>query len=92
MPPWKAFNVPVPRGPLAGAVASEKVYKQLLDNYYEHMNWDLETGLPTRAKLEQLRLDYVAEELEKESPYPAWEGPKLWPLEKYPHGGSRALK
>jgi aldehyde:ferredoxin oxidoreductase len=92
MPPWKAFNVPVTRGPLAGAVASEDVYKELLDNYYKHMNWDLETGLPTRAKLEQLDLDYVADELEKESPYPAWEGPILWPLKKYPHGGIRACQ
>jgi aldehyde:ferredoxin oxidoreductase len=90
MPPWKAFNVPIPRGELAGAVAREEVYKEMLDNYYKHMGWDQKTGVPLRAKLDQLELDYVADELEKDGPYPEWIGPPLWPQKKYPHGGNKA--
>jgi aldehyde:ferredoxin oxidoreductase len=82
-PPWKSFNVPIPRGPLAGAVANEDVYEELLDHYYDHMGWEIQTGIPTREKLEELSLKYVADELEQGVPYPAWKGPILWPLEKY---------
>jgi aldehyde:ferredoxin oxidoreductase len=90
MPPWKSFNVPIPRGPLEGAVASEKQYEDLLDKYYKQMGWDIKTGLPTRSTLEKLKLESVADELERDTPFPEWEGPILWSLEKYPHGGTKA--
>jgi aldehyde:ferredoxin oxidoreductase len=90
MPPWKSFNVPIPRGRLAGAIAKKDDYNKLLDNYYEYMGWDQKTGIPTRVKLEELGLNYVADELEKDAPYKEWVGPQLWPLNKYPHGGNRA--
>jgi aldehyde:ferredoxin oxidoreductase len=35
----------------------------MLDEYYRARGWDVETGLPTRAKLEELELNDAAEEL-----------------------------
>lgn len=91
MPPWKAFHVPIPRGPLAGAVASQEVYEKLFNDYYAYMGWDQMTGVPTRKKLEELGLKYVADELEKHGPYPEWIGPPLWSEDKYPRRrGNRA--
>lgn len=37
----------------------------LLDDYYDEMGWDIETGIPTKSKLTELRLDYVIEDAEK---------------------------
>jgi hypothetical protein len=51
--------------------------------------YDAETGIPTRERLEQLGLKKVADELEVHAPYPEWDGPPLWPLEKHPPGGSK---
>ena len=38
---------------------------KLLDEYYQLRGWDLDSGRPTRRKLEELGLSFVAEELEK---------------------------
>ena len=35
----------------------------LLDVYYDLVEWDKKTGIPTRRKLVELGLDYVADEL-----------------------------
>jgi aldehyde:ferredoxin oxidoreductase len=35
----------------------------MLDEYYTVRGWDLNTGIPTKAKLEELRLGYVAKQL-----------------------------
>ena len=40
--------------------------ERLLDDYYEERGWDLATGIPTRRKLEELGLGYVADDLEKQ--------------------------
>ena len=40
----------------------------MLDEYYQLRNWDVETGVPTHQKLQQLGLEYavpVAEEMRK---------------------------
>lgn len=66
-----------------------KNHEQLLSQYYAMRGWNHE-GIPTRAALEQLGLNYVADELEGHMSYPDWDGPPLWPLNKYPHGGARA--
>jgi aldehyde:ferredoxin oxidoreductase len=34
-------------------------------DYYELRGWDVESGLPTRAKLEELKLNDVAADLEE---------------------------
>ncbi len=65
-------------------------HAKMLTEYYQLRGWDLEDGIPTRQTLERLGLKYVADELESNMPYPDWDGPPLWPLDKYPHGGTRA--
>ncbi len=65
-------------------------HENQLTDYYNMRGWDPETGVPTRATLKHLGLNYVAEELKINSPYPDWDGPPFWPLNKYPHGGKRA--
>jgi len=37
----------------------------MLDDYYKLRGWNVENSLPTRAKLEELDLREVADELEK---------------------------
>jgi len=38
-------------------------FEKLKDAYYKERDWDLKTGIPTRAKLEELDLKEVADEL-----------------------------
>ncbi|KJS87271.1 aldehyde ferredoxin oxidoreductase N-terminal domain-containing protein [Desulfosporosinus sp. BICA1-9] len=38
--------------------------EQLLDTYYKYKGWNME-GIPTKEKLQELDLDYVAEDLER---------------------------
>ena len=38
-------------------------FPKLLDKYYELSGWSLDNGYPTSAKLQELGLDDVAEEL-----------------------------
>lgn len=40
-------------------------FETLKDAYYTERGWDVKTGIPTRAKLEQLGLKDVADDLEK---------------------------
>lgn len=65
-------------------------HAEMLTEYYRVHGYDPETGIPTREQLERLGLKTVADELEAHGPYPEWDGPPLWPLEAYPHGGTRA--
>lgn len=94
----RAFNVRqgitrkddiVPLKPeMKGTAKGDKIiaaHDKNLDNYYTLMGYDVKTGIPTRSTLERLGLKYVADELGGKT-YPAWNGPQLWPLEKYPKG------
>jgi aldehyde:ferredoxin oxidoreductase len=67
-----------------------KNHEKLLSQYCDMRGWDWKTGAPTKSRLESLGLKYVADELESHAPYPNWDGPPYWPLEKYPSGGVRA--
>jgi aldehyde:ferredoxin oxidoreductase len=55
---------PLPPRDTEKALVTKEKLKQLLDEYYELRGWDVATGLPTRAKLEELGLKDVADELE----------------------------
>ena len=66
-----------------------KKHYEMLTDYYRVHGYDLKSGIPTRERLESLGLKYVADELEAHSPYHEWDGPPLWSLESYPHGGTR---
>ena len=67
-----------------------KQHAEMLAEYYQGHGYDPETGIPTRERLERLGLKSVADELEAHLPVPRWDGPPLWPLDQYPHGGKRA--
>jgi aldehyde:ferredoxin oxidoreductase len=45
-------------------------FRKAMDRYYRLRGWDLETGVPTRAKLEELDLGDVADELERSGVLP----------------------
>lgn len=56
---------PLPEGLFKGEAIPKEVLDRMLDYYYEYRGWNKKTGNPTRAKLEELGLRYVADELEK---------------------------
>jgi len=60
----KRFTEPLPEGPYKGQAYSREELEKMLEYYYELRGWDKETGIPTREKLEELGLEYVAKELE----------------------------
>jgi aldehyde:ferredoxin oxidoreductase len=47
-----------------GAVVDREEFEKMKSEYYERRGWDVESGLPTRAKLEELQLNDVAGDLE----------------------------
>ena len=56
------LNVPISEGPAKGRVNN---LQPMLEEYYEARGWDLKTGYQSKSKLVDLKLDWVAEELEK---------------------------
>ena len=61
--PEKFNKGTIVEGPYKGDVLFN--LDQMLDDYYRARDWDLETGLQTRAKLEELELDHMIPELGK---------------------------
>lgn len=47
---------PMEKGPLKGITLD---IKTMVRDYYESMNWDPETGIPTNSVLEHLELDFA---------------------------------
>ncbi|WP_091461743.1 aldehyde ferredoxin oxidoreductase family protein [Acetomicrobium thermoterrenum] len=58
--PERLFS-PLEKGPLSGNSLSEEEFQEALQIYYAMMNWD-ERGIPTRGKLSELGLDWIAED------------------------------
>ena len=56
---------PLKEGAAKGHVISQDDLNIMLDEYYKVRGWDLETGTPTKEKLIELGLEYVAEDLAK---------------------------
>jgi len=54
---------PLKGGASKGHFISKDELNQMLDEYYEARGWDVETGAPSREKLEELGLGYVADHL-----------------------------
>lgn len=48
-----------------GSVVDKLEFEKLKDEYYQLRQWDIATGLQTRAKLEKLGLSDIAEDLER---------------------------
>ena len=44
-------------------VISKEDFMQMLDEYYSARGWSLQSGTPTREKLDELNLGYVADRL-----------------------------
>lgn len=61
--PERLFQ-PLESGPLKGTKLSKDVYREAIAAYYQVMGWD-ETGVPTKAKLEELDVGWVADKLKK---------------------------
>jgi aldehyde:ferredoxin oxidoreductase len=61
--PERLMTEPLKGGASKGHFISKDDLKQMLDEYYTERGWDLSTGSPTKAKLEELGLGYVADEL-----------------------------
>jgi len=59
----KRLMEPLPEGPYKGEAIPENVLNEMLDYYYDLRGWDKKTGIPTKRKLEELGLKYVADEL-----------------------------
>ncbi|MFC1862919.1 aldehyde ferredoxin oxidoreductase family protein [Thermodesulfobacteriota bacterium] len=61
--PKRLMTEPLKDGTAKGHVISQDDLNVMLDEYYEIRGWDLETGIPTKEKLLELGLGYVAEDL-----------------------------
>ena len=59
-PPDKFFEDPIET---RIKVLDRKIFEKLKDDYYTARKWDIKTGHPTAAKLEELGLKYIAEDL-----------------------------
>jgi aldehyde:ferredoxin oxidoreductase len=48
-------------GPLEGVAVGEERLAEAISVYYDMMGWDRETGVPTRGKLQELDIEWVAD-------------------------------
>jgi len=57
----KRLMEPLPDGPYKGQAITEAALNGMLDSLYEFLGWDKDTGIPTRNKLAELGIEYVAD-------------------------------
>ncbi len=62
-----------------------KRHWEMVDEYLRRRGCDVETAYPRRETLESLGIGFVADGIEGKD-FPEWDGPPLWPLDKYPRG------
>ena len=58
--PKRIYDEPLKGGASDGMVVTRQEVEEALDKYYEMFGWDFATGKPTRAKLEELGLGWMA--------------------------------
>jgi aldehyde:ferredoxin oxidoreductase len=58
------FFQPIEGGPLKGTKLSKEVVRKAIATYYQMMGWG-EDGVPTKAKLEELDVGWVADKIRK---------------------------
>lgn len=63
--PQRFHTEPFTVGSKKRAFIPREEYDKLLDDYYRQREWESTTGVPTRQKLQSLRLTFASEELEK---------------------------
>ncbi len=61
--PERLMTEPLKEGPSKGQLISREDLDRMLDEYYSERGWDIKTGTPTRKKLEELGLGYVADDI-----------------------------
>ena len=61
--PRRLMTEPLKAGASKGHLISQNDLDQMLDEYYAARGWDPATGIPTRKKLVELGLEYVAGQL-----------------------------
>ena len=61
--PARVMEEPLGSGASKGHFISKEDLDQMLDEYYRARGWDVVTGVPTRDKLVELGLEYVADQL-----------------------------
>jgi len=61
--PERLLTEPLKGGASKGHFISKDELKKMLDEYYTEREWDIQTGTPTRKKLTELGLGYVADAL-----------------------------
>jgi aldehyde:ferredoxin oxidoreductase len=66
--PEKFFKKALKGGTSDGWKLDRDEFEAALDKYFELSEWDVETGVPTRAKLEELGLEWVADQLGLSNP------------------------
>ena len=62
------FTTPFESGPLAGSRITERDLESMKRNHYHIMGWDVKTGTPTAARLKDMGIGWVAEELARSRP------------------------
>ncbi len=63
--PDRLMKEPLPEGPAEGMVLDTETLEMLKDAYYNYRGWDLATGIPTLAKLKELGLDELIEDVKQ---------------------------
>ena len=61
--PRRLFDEPLIGGMSDGVTVDEAEFEEALDEYHRQVGWDLDTGAPTRATLEGLGLEWIADEI-----------------------------
>lgn len=61
--PEKMFKKALVGGRSDGVILEREEFESALDMYFEQAGWDVATGVPTRATLESVGLDWVADDL-----------------------------
>ncbi len=60
--PYRVLHDPIPKGKSAGSYIKEDELQHMLDEYYIARGWSKD-GVPTRVKLYELDLEYIADEI-----------------------------
>lgn len=63
--PGRLMLDPLPDGPAQGMLLDRSSLEKMKDAYYEMRGWDVASGVPTPAKLQELDLDYLIPQLWK---------------------------
>jgi len=61
--PERLLTEPLKGGASKGHFISKDELNRMLDEYYTERGWNVETGVPTGEKLEELGLGYVVDQL-----------------------------